>query len=96
MNVFAGLVATETLKLLKIGREGIVMRVKDVLKNFDFMGKVRIFEENEELCYDGLAFDCPWVWAEMVVATDENGEGIFVEIDKNTSEPYLGIYVKEE
>ena len=72
------------------------MRVKDVLKNYDFMGRVKIFEENEELCYDGLVFDCPWVWAEMVVDTNENGEGMFVEIDKNTSEPYLGIYVKEE
>lgn len=77
-----------------------MLKVKDVLKNFDLYGKVKIFETNaineeSELLYEGLAFDCPWIWAEMVVDTNEDGEGLFVEIDKNTSEPYLGIYAEE-
>lgn len=76
-----------------------MMQVREVLKNFDFVGKVKILEiqgnNGEEECYFGTAFDCPWVWAEMYVDTDTDGEGMFVDIDKATNEPYLGIYVKE-
>ena len=77
------------------------MKVSEVLKNFDFMGKVKILEcyndnSGEEECFKGTAFDCPWVYAEMSVDTDEDGEGIFVGIDDGDTEPYLGIYVKED
>lgn len=77
------------------------MKVKDVLKNFDCMGKVKILEvyvggDGEEECYSGTAFDCPWAWADMAVDTNEDGEGMFVGIDEGTHEPYLGIYVKED
>ena len=78
-----------------------MMKVKEVLKNFDFMGNIKILEcykdnSGEEECYSGAAFDCPWVYADMFVETDENGEGMLVGIDDGTHEPYLGIYVKED
>ena len=77
------------------------MKVRDVLKNFDFMGNIKILEfyednNDEEVDYSGNVLDCPWGYADMAIDTNDNGEGIFVGIDEGTHEPYLGIYVKED
>jgi hypothetical protein len=76
------------------------MKVKDVLKNFDIMDNIKILECykdcSEEELYSGDAFDCPWIFADMTIDTNDNNEGMFVGVDKNTFEVYLGIYVKED
>lgn len=73
------------------------MKVKTVLANFDFLGKIKIFdgEEGEEASFFGYALDCPWVYADMYVDTTKDSEGLFVDIDADSGRPFLGIYVRE-
>ena len=77
------------------------MKVSEILKNFDFLGKIKILENctnsrREEVCFEGTSSNCPWIYAEMDVDTSEDGEGMFVGIGVGDIEPYLGIYVKED
>ncbi len=76
-----------------------MLRVHTLLKNYDFLCKIKVLEVGKdsstepEVCYQGNVLDCPWIYADMVVDTTENGEGLFVCIEDG--EPYLGIYVRE-
>lgn len=77
------------------------MKVIEILKNLDYICKVKILEAgsgtlSDDVCFEGEVLDVPWCYAEMYVDTTENGEGLFVDIDKESRQPYLGIYVREE
>lgn len=71
------------------------LKVKRIIENFDFIGTVKIYEEADDEAYSGDALSCPWYLMNKVVDTTVNGEGIFVSIDKESGNPYLGIYVRE-
>lgn len=76
-----------------------MLKVHDVLKNYDFLSLVKIIEmdyaENECELFSGDAYSCPWGLADMVVDTNSDGEGMFVDIDEKSGRAYLGIYVRE-
>lgn len=76
-----------------------MLRIHDVLKNYDFLSLVKIIEmdyaDNECILFSGNAYDCPWSFADMAVDTSSDGEGMFVDVDEESGRPYLGIYAKE-
>lgn len=76
-----------------------MMKVHDVLKNYDFLSEVKIIEMdyagNECNLFFGKAYDCPWSLADMIIDTNSDGEGMFVDIDEESGKVYLGIYAKE-
>lgn len=76
-----------------------MLKVHDVLKNYDFLSLVKIIEmdyaENECELFSGGAYSCPWDLADMVVDTNSDREGMFVDIDEKCGRAYLGIYVRE-
>ena len=72
------------------------LKVKRIIENFDFVGIIKIYDgEDSDEAYFGDALNCPWYLMNMVVDTTVNGEGMFVSIDKESGDPYLGIYVRE-
>lgn len=77
------------------------MKVIEILRNFDYLCKVKILEAgsgtlSDDICYEGDALDVPWCYAEMYVDTTDDGEGLFVSIDEKSQKPYLGIYIREK
>jgi len=75
------------------------MKFKKVFKYFDTMLDYRIFTINaatkeEELLYEGNAFDIPWSLLDLELDGEGYEEGA-IFIDAKTNKPVVDVYVLE-
>ena len=74
------------------------MKFKKVFKYFDTLLDYRIFTINaatkeEELVYEGNAFDIPWSLLDLELVGEDYEGAIF--IDAKTNKPVVDVYVLE-
>ena len=81
-----------------MARYSKAMKLKKILNHIDGTTLIHVYcfeNGNEEEFFKGSAWNCPWWVANLYIDTDEEGEGIYIDIEKETKKPYIGIYVKE-
>ena len=75
------------------------LKVQDLFRNLDGITTIKVYQyhnDSEEEYFKGKVFDCPWWIADLYIDTDIDAEGIYIELDNETNQPYLRIYVREE
>lgn len=75
------------------------MKVQDLFRNLNGITTIKVYQchnDSEEEYFKGKVFDCPWWIADLYIDTDIDAEGIYIELDNETNQPYLRIYVREE
>lgn len=76
-----------------------LMKVQDLFRNLDGITTIKVYQyhnDSEKEYFKGKVFDCPWWIADLYIDTDIDAEGIYIELDNETNQPYLRIYVREE
>ena len=76
------------------------MKLKELLKVISFMQDVQILlyegDGQEEILFEGMASDVPWVYADRLLDNDSSdGESTFAFVNEK-SQAIIGIYVMEE
>lgn len=71
------------------------MVLKDLLAHIDFTEKV-ILKEGENVIFKGSVLNVPWIYADFILNTDDNGEALYIaDYGKNNESAFL-IYIKEK
>lgn len=72
------------------------MKLNDVIKLFDCLINVKIWvkEDGDESAFEGSLIDIPWIYLDMYIDVDDNGEGFDVYTD-DAGKAILAIYLRE-